>query len=213
METLNLEQIEVWLKKYHIENYMIDPNTHHVHVKGHVFLMKKALPHLPIQFGEVTGDFNCSANFLNTLKGVPHIVGGNFDVSNNWLSNFEHAPLVVKGKFTAKHNKINQLNGLTPNLMHTLDLSYNQITQLGEIPKDILHLNLNANKLEQYHNSLFELTQLNSLIIFNKYENKFFHSNFLENAQVYLQNLKINYEKEKLFTIIKDKISHKIVKI
>jgi hypothetical protein len=59
------------------------------------------LPRLPIKFGKVYGDFICSSNKLETLKGVPKFVGGDFNCSHNQLKSLKYAPGEVRGNFMA----------------------------------------------------------------------------------------------------------------
>ena len=76
-----------------------------------------------INFGKVTGDFNCSYNNLTSLKGAPQTVGGDFKCSDNQLTSLRGAPQKVGGDFYCYNN---------PNL-HSLD-GMGQIT--GKIYKD-----------------------------------------------------------------------------
>ncbi len=57
-----------------------------VNVAGYVSLHNLDLDRLPVRFGAVGGDFDCSDNWLTTLEGAPHTVGGHFYCSRNRLS-------------------------------------------------------------------------------------------------------------------------------
>ncbi len=57
-----------------------------VNVAGHVYLAYSHLERLPVRFGTVGGDFNCSGNRLTSLVGVPSSVGGNFWCIENRLT-------------------------------------------------------------------------------------------------------------------------------
>ena len=60
-----------------------------VDVKGWVGMQGMNLTEIPVKFGSVWGDFNCSKNHLTTLKNAPKsIVGGRFYCSNNQLTNY-----------------------------------------------------------------------------------------------------------------------------
>ena len=70
-----------------------------------------------INFGKVTGDFNCSDLGLKSLKGAPRevggIVGGSFSCSNNKLISLEGAPQKVGGDFYCRNNPdLNSLDGI-----------------------------------------------------------------------------------------------------
>ena len=50
-----------------------------------------------INFGKVTGDFNCCGLGLKSLKGAPQEVGRDFNCSWNKLTSLEGAPREVGG--------------------------------------------------------------------------------------------------------------------
>ena len=62
---------------YSIRNYSINPDRS-IDVDGNVNLFRRSLTELPIQFGTVTGSFNCVDNVLTSLHGSPKYVGGDF---------------------------------------------------------------------------------------------------------------------------------------
>jgi hypothetical protein len=71
------EAVEAWLNEYNIQNYTINKDLT-VDVKGSVYLNSKDLYKIEVQFGIVTGDFDCSLNYLESLEGCPKIVNGYF---------------------------------------------------------------------------------------------------------------------------------------
>ena len=64
-----------------------------------------------INFGKITGDFDCSDLGLTSLKGAPQEVGGNFDCSFNQLTSLEGAPQIVDGYFNCIKNQLTSLKG------------------------------------------------------------------------------------------------------
>ena len=52
----------------------------------------------------VNGDFYCDTNRLTSLKGAPQIVGGDFGCSNNQITSLEGAPQEVRGDFSCENN-------------------------------------------------------------------------------------------------------------
>ena len=64
-----------------------------------------------IDFGEVTGNFDCSLLHLTSLKGAPQKVGGDFKCDFNKLSSLEEAPQTVGGNFYCRDNKLTSLKG------------------------------------------------------------------------------------------------------
>jgi hypothetical protein len=97
-------------KEYGIENWSINSDGL-VDVDGNVYLSYKKFCELPLQFGKVTGYFDCDVNKLTTLKGAPHTVGINFDCSYNNLSSLEFCPRSVGRYFSCAHNMIREFTG------------------------------------------------------------------------------------------------------
>jgi hypothetical protein len=79
----------------------IDDNTGKVSVTGNVYLGSSDIKHerLPVQFGDVGGNFYCINNSLSTLVGAPRWVGGNFYCIINLLETLTNAPKSVGGEF------------------------------------------------------------------------------------------------------------------
>jgi hypothetical protein len=94
-------------KRYGITNYTIDNGL--VNVNGNVYLKGYVLYELPVRFGIVTGDFNCSNNNLTTLKGSPKEVHGDFWCNYNNLTSLEGAPDLIGGKFKCYNVKVNSI--------------------------------------------------------------------------------------------------------
>lgn len=78
---------------------------------GDVDLSDLGLTEIPVQFKEVWGDFHCSVNHLQTLKGSPELVGGCFNCISNKLTNLRGSPKVVEGYFDCADNQLITLDG------------------------------------------------------------------------------------------------------
>jgi hypothetical protein len=52
-----------------------------------------------VNFGVVTGDFDCRHNMITSLEGAPQEVGGNFGCRDNKLTSLEGAPQKVGDSF------------------------------------------------------------------------------------------------------------------
>lgn len=116
----NEQEIKSWLKKMNIQNYTINSDLT-VDVKADVNICYKNLEYIPIQFGKVAGDFNCSHNKLVSLEGSPFEVGpfefekkpynqGNFDCSYNQLENLDFTPKkIFKDMICNSNIKLNTL--------------------------------------------------------------------------------------------------------
>ena len=64
-----------------------------------------------IDFGKVTGNFDCSELGLISLRGAPQKVGGFFDCSDNHLTSLEGAPKEVDRSFICSTNQLTSLKG------------------------------------------------------------------------------------------------------
>ena len=78
-----------------IKNYSIQPNGI-VDVNGDVNLYNKKLTSIPVQFGSVGEDFDCSYNNLTSLAGAPSSVGGYFNCYINHLTSFHNIHKIIK---------------------------------------------------------------------------------------------------------------------
>jgi len=108
-----------------------------------------SLQELPVQFGEIGGNFLCAAAGLTTLLGSPHKVGNTFDCSANKLNSFQYGPIDVGGSFTCRnnHSHIPNLIGV-PNFCDQLDVT-NRIGGIGlesldglPSPANVNHINI-----------------------------------------------------------------------
>lgn len=86
----------------------IDAHTGVVDVQGDVELIADC-DQMSVQFGKVSGDFDCVDHALITLEGSPHHVGGKFSCAMNNLASLAHAPHHVDGVFHASYNHITHL--------------------------------------------------------------------------------------------------------
>ena len=90
-----------------------------------------------IDFGEVTGDFDCLNLGLKSLKGAPQKVGGHFDCSYNQLTSLERAPKEVGGYFTCSGNQLISLEGAPKEVNGCFYCHLNQLTSLEGSPKKV----------------------------------------------------------------------------
>jgi hypothetical protein len=119
------EDIAKICQKYRIENFTI--NNGLVDVDGSIdfagivpftigtistWLKKIDGYFIPLKFGHVSGDFNCSYNQLTSLEGAPKSVGGGFYCSYNQLTSLEGAPKSVGGSFYCRNNQLITLEGI-----------------------------------------------------------------------------------------------------
>lgn len=93
----NKEDVKAWLNKMDI----------------------KYLKSIPIQFGVVTGSFECQENELISLKGCPRKVGKFFNCGENKLTSLEYGPEIVEGEYHCYNNNIINLKGCSKNLFYS----------------------------------------------------------------------------------------------
>lgn len=129
-------EINDWLEKMNITNYVIKEDLT-VNVSGNVYIFGKSLTHIPIQFGIVRGDFDCSNNNLTSLKGSPHEVGAELDCSYNMLTNLEYGPTIVNGNLYCNNNKLTSLEGAPKEVGKTFNCNSNLLTTLKYGPKEV----------------------------------------------------------------------------
>ena len=82
-----------------------------VNVRGYVNLSGLDLRKLPITFGTVGGDFDCSYNMLTSLEGCPREVDGDFYGFSNKLKSLEGSPDKIDGDFDCSYNMLTSLKG------------------------------------------------------------------------------------------------------
>jgi hypothetical protein len=104
-----------------------------IDVVGNVYMDTMNLTEIPVKFGRINGDFNCSNNKLTTLKNCPNIVKGSFSCYVNKLINLNYAPFEVDSMFLCQHNKLTSLVG-SPNIVWIFDCSGNDLTSLEGSP-------------------------------------------------------------------------------
>ncbi len=129
-------QIEKWLKSYHIQDYYLIKDEKWgftVNVRHDVNLSGHKLSFIPVKFGHVNGEFNCSNNRLKNLDFAPVVVKGNFVCSNNLLESLQGSPQEVENFYCAS-NKIKSLIGC-PREANDFNCKNNELTHLWHGPE------------------------------------------------------------------------------
>ena len=88
-----------------------------------------------LNFGKITGNFNCSSLDLVSLKGAPQEVGKSFYCFNSYLSSLEGAPQKVGGDFSCFENQLTSLEGAPQEISGEFDCSFNKLTSLEGAPQ------------------------------------------------------------------------------
>ena len=89
-----------------------------------------------INFGKITGYFNCSNLGLKSLKGAPTEVSKWFECTNNKFTSLEGAPQTV-GSFYCYYNLLTSLKGAPQTVNGDFKCSYNFLTSLEGAPTKI----------------------------------------------------------------------------
>ncbi len=108
-----------------------------VNVKGGVNLSSKNLIKIPINFGFVTGDFNCFRNNLTSLVGSPIKVGGNLYCSVNQLTSLVGSPQVVRGNVNCSYNNLTSLVGSPQEVGGDFYCGNNNLISLEGVPREV----------------------------------------------------------------------------
>ena len=104
-------------------------------VTGYVNInVKYAHNRLPIQFGEVDGDFMVTGG-LKTLVGCPRSVGGHFNCANNKLANLIGGPREVGGEYECSNSGLSTLEGAPREVGGDFSCRFNYIADLKYAPK------------------------------------------------------------------------------
>lgn len=192
----NIKEIKNWLNGMNIKNYSIKDDLT-VDVYESVNLNQKNLTHFPIQFGLVFGNFDCSFNYLTSLKGAPLKVF-DFECDNNYLKSLEHSPQLIKGVFSFSNNLIQSLNHCS----HTTSSIYSDFNpiQIKE-PVDIMCSSFS----HVCHKEIDKIELFKNSYTYDDTLDYFWINININDFNEEMAKLKINGEKNQLDLLIKDK--------
>lgn len=120
-----------WLFQYNINDFYVKKDLT-VDVLGSVDISSQSLIEIPIQFGEVSGNFNCDNNLLTSFQGMPTEIGLALYASNNLISSFEGFPKYIGTSARLLSNEITHLIKLDTKIEKNLYLDYNSIKSLND---------------------------------------------------------------------------------
>ena len=109
MRFARLVEMVTHLERFNIENYTINDDLT-VDVAGNVIMDGSNLKSMPVIFGKVGGDFNCSSNQLTSLEGAPREIGGDFNCVDNELTSLKGSPREVGGDFWCLGNRLSSFD-------------------------------------------------------------------------------------------------------
>ena len=146
------EEIHKICEKFDIKNYTInndmtiDVNSH-VELDDCVTFFNVEISKLPVNFNKVSGDFDCSANELITLKGCPKIVEGFFKCTHNNLKSLKYSPEYIEGEFACENNDLKTLDYLPQRGVKEVFASNNKITSLKGLPNNLVYVDVENNNI------------------------------------------------------------------
>ena len=90
-----------------------------------------------VNFGKITGNFDCSGLNLTSLKGAPIEVGGWFGCNNNRFTSLKGAPTEVGRSFYCVDNNLTSLEGAPTEVGEGFYCNSNLLTSLKGAPKKV----------------------------------------------------------------------------
>ena len=96
-----------WLDKCAKGRWQFNAQTGLVDVTGNFYCSEQGLDSFKgVRFGHVSGAFRCNGNKLTSLVGAPQSVGGDFYCHENKLTSLKGFPMEIKGWIDLKTNPI-----------------------------------------------------------------------------------------------------------
>lgn len=146
------------LKKY----FTIDGDWHlnaqgKVDVLGSV-TMTRDRSRLPVNFGHVTGSFDCFQRNLRTLEGAPEKVGHRFVCGRNQITSLQGGPLEVGEDYQAHINHLTSLAGAPNSVGKAMVITYYPDTPLLKLfhYKTVRFTEFNTPPVPQIWKELFD---------------------------------------------------------
>ena len=147
MEIINKEKEK--LKKKELEQkrkellskFTLNPQTNRYDYDGNLYrdelinFVSEDKDGFTINFGKITGAFDCSRLDLISLKGAPQEVGESFYCFGNKLTSLEGAPQIVKKNFYCSYNQLTSLEGAPQTVGGGFKCNTNKLTSLEGAPQ------------------------------------------------------------------------------
>ena len=149
MEIINKEKEK--LKKKELEQkrkellskFTLNPQTNRYDYDGNLYrdelinFVSENRDGFLVNFGKITGAFDCSRLDLISLKGAPQEVGESFYCFGNKLTSLEGAPQIVKKNFYCSYNQLTSLEGAPIEVGRSFECHNNQLTSLEGAPTEV----------------------------------------------------------------------------
>jgi len=129
---------EAFLNRYTKGTWKVNSTTGLVDILGSFnFVNKGEKSFFGVKFGNVTGNFSCIGNKLQSLEGAPKKVDGNFDCNQNKLQSLEGSPQEVGGYFNCIHNELQSLEGAPQEVGGEFLCYSNNLKSLAGAPEEV----------------------------------------------------------------------------
>ena len=130
-------------KKQLLSKFKLNLKTNRYNYEGNISnedlegLVSEDKDGFSVNFGEITGNFDCSGLDLRSLKGAPQTVRGDFDCSWNNLISLKESPREVGGNFSCYKNLLTSLEGSPQKIVDGFYCFNNQLTSLEGAPQTV----------------------------------------------------------------------------
>lgn len=131
-----VEEVQQILDLFNISKATINSNLT-VDVDGHVNMSNKRMKVIPVQFGIVSGYFDCRWNNLTSLEGAPKEVSRSFKCNNNRLTSLQGAPREVGLNFWCDYNELTSLEGAPEEVGLDFSCTENNLRTLEGAPHTV----------------------------------------------------------------------------
>lgn len=118
-----------------------------VSVNADVYIIRRKLEYLPLNFREVSGAFDVRENKLWTLAGSPLKIGGHFNCVYNRLTSLQGATEKVPDTFNCGFNSLTDLVGGPTYVGRMYLCNNNELKSLEGLPQKANYLNCEKNQL------------------------------------------------------------------
>ena len=126
-----------------LKTFSYNPQTNRYDYDGNLYktdlgiLVSEDRDGFIINFGKITGNFNCYGLDLTSLKGAPTEVGEDFYCHKNFLTSLEGAPQTVGRDFNCSENQLTSLKGAPKTVGRDFNCFSNQLTSLEGAPQTV----------------------------------------------------------------------------
>lgn len=138
LSPIDLGRVKELCEEYELQNYTINPDGT-VDINGDVDIRDQDInEYIPIKFGTVTGNFDCSHNQLKSLKNCPVEVKGSFYCSWNAMTDLQGSPKRVGNHFCCDQNEyLESLYGCPTDIYGDFDCEECNLSTLETGPRSV----------------------------------------------------------------------------